>query len=155
MSTVHTLQEKICREIPILKSMGIEIKNIDLNSSTIQVPLQPNHNHKGTAFGGSLYAACTAACYALIYSRQILSHLEDRDLVIVTGEIKYKKAVNQDFRVQAFLDENNWQSLLTSLKNKKPEKLALKCFVYSQAENVACEFNAQFAFLPSHRRSHE
>jgi len=132
--------------------MGIEIKNVQMNSALIRVPLKPNHNHKGTAFGGSLYAACTAACYTLIYSRQHTSQIADRDLVITSGEIKYIKPVKTDFNVQAELDEANWQSLLISLKNRRPEKLSMKCFIYLENSQIGCEFSAQFAFLPSERR---
>ena len=149
---IDRLQIKISSEIPILKEMGMEIRKVEKNESLIHFPLQPNHNHKGTAFGGSIYAACTAACYALIYSRQIQSQIADRDLVITQGEIKYKKAVKQDFFARAELVEPDWQSLLESLKNRRPEKLMMTCFIYSGSDEINCEFTAHFALLPSDRR---
>lgn len=121
--------------------------SIDSNASVVSVPLNPNINHKGTAFGGSLYAACTAACYALIYSRQIQSKLEDRDLVIIEGQMKYIKPVKGDFTVKASLDEKHWQSLVESLKMKKPEKLLVTC----EIGDGAAVFQGQFALLPQRR----
>lgn len=147
------LQKKILAEIPILAAMKIKIEKVEKNFSLISAPLQENHNHKGTAFGGSLYAACTAACYCLIYSRQLQSQIEDRDLVITTGNMRYLKPVKKDFHVKAELDEEKWKSLLESLKNKRPEKLAMKAFILNEKQDIACEFNAEFALLPSHLTS--
>lgn len=147
MDLKSKLENKILSEIPILKSLGIEIQSLDTNASVISLPLLPNINHKGTAFGGSLYAACTAACYALIYSRQIESQLEDRDLVIIEGQMKYLKSVKEDFTVKATMIEKDWQNLVDSLKIKKPEKLMVLCDV----NNGAAVFQGQFALLPQRR----
>lgn len=151
--SLESMQNKILQEIPILRAMGIQIQKIEKNLAVVTVPLQANHNHKGTAFGGSLYASCTAACYALIYSRQIESKLEDRDLVITDGRMRYCRPIKRDFVARAVLDENSWQSLLQSLKNKRPEKLKMKCVIHTDPTltEIACDFEAEFALLPGAR----
>ena len=144
------LEEKILGFIPILKSMGIQLVRIEDSRCLLRVPLALNHNHKGTAFGGSLYAACTAACYTLAYALQIKTSLVNRDLVITKGEIEYLKPITQDFFVLAEIDLLSWQTVLDSLTQKKPKRLRLKAFIrHDETGPDRVRFEGEFAFLPS------
>jgi len=50
------LQERIDQEIPLAKHIGIVVESADDTTVVLRAPLAPNGNHKGTAFGGSLYS---------------------------------------------------------------------------------------------------
>ena len=50
------LQRRIDREIVLAKPMGIIVEAADERALVLRAPLAPNANHKGTAFGGSLYS---------------------------------------------------------------------------------------------------
>ena len=64
---IRNIQNEMDLRIPILKSLELKLQSLNDEHSLLRVPLSPNRNHKGTAFGGSLYASCTAGCYAFIY----------------------------------------------------------------------------------------
>lgn len=142
------LQQKVLTNIPILQSLGLKIEELKSDSVILSVPLEANHNHKGTAFGGSLYTCCVSACYALIYAYQLNSGLTDRDLVITEGRISYKKPVDQDFFVECVLASSDWEQVVSSLNSKKPYRLPMKALVYVKKTTIACEFHGEFVFLP-------
>ncbi len=142
------LEDKILKNIPILKSMGASVLDVSSHHAVLKFPLHENHNHKGTVFGGSLYSSCAAACYTLIYFLQIESNLLDRDLVITKGNIQYIRPVGSDFFVEAKVDLKSWNEVVDSLKKKKPRRLNMHVDIYVNPENILCQFEGEFAFLP-------
>ena len=53
-------------EMPLLAFMGVEVEACDGHSLTLQAPLAPNRNDKGTAFAGSLASLSTVTGWALL-----------------------------------------------------------------------------------------
>src|SRR5690606_33240492 len=51
-------------KIPLARAMGVRVERCDSEGLVLTAPLEPNHNHLGTAFGGSLAALATLAGYA-------------------------------------------------------------------------------------------
>jgi thioesterase domain-containing protein len=54
-------------KIPLTQAMGVRVESWDEERLVLSAPLEPNHNHLGTAFGGSLSALATLAGYAMIW----------------------------------------------------------------------------------------
>jgi thioesterase domain-containing protein len=54
-------------KIPITRAMGVRVTRYDGNELRLAAPIALNHNHLGTAFGGSLSALATLAGYGLIW----------------------------------------------------------------------------------------
>ncbi len=149
-NSIRYLEEKILQSIPILEAMGIQLQSVTQDQAILSVPLKPNHNHKNTAFGGSLYAACTAASYALIYSLQIQDQLTHRDLVITRGEIQYLKPVSSDFLVTASIAPQEWEQMTLSLRQRKPQRIKIECEVTHKLGSLRlCFFKGEFALLPA------
>ncbi|MBC7711933.1 MAG: YiiD C-terminal domain-containing protein [Rhizobacter sp.] len=139
------IQKIIEKEIPIVKSMGVEFSNFSHDSCTIIVPLEPNHNHKGTAFGGSLYSACTSACYGLMFALQREDDLSEFELMIGEGSIRYIKPVEKDFFVEANLLPEDWILLKEKIQKNGFGKISLSAFVYTQERSQhLCEYRATF-----------
>ncbi len=95
--------ESICREteaylhekIPITRAMGVVVESIKPDELILTAPLEANHNHLGTAFGGSLGAIATLAGYGFLWIR-----LGDRDahIVIKQSSIRYLHPVSGEIR---------------------------------------------------------
>lgn len=142
------IQKIIEKEIPIVKSMGVEFVDFEEDSCTIAVPIGPNHNHKGTVFGGSLYSACTSACYGLMYSIQISKKLDEFDLVIGEGAIRYQRPVHSDFQVKAQLKLEDLTSFIGKLEKNGFGKINMTAYVFIQdQETHLCEYNATFIMM--------
>jgi thioesterase domain-containing protein len=87
------LQATIEREIPLCAQMGIAVRSFDDRGLVVEAPLQPNRNHRGTAFAGSLNALCTTAGWGHVY---LLLQRQDLTggVVIRRSSIKYLKPVD-------------------------------------------------------------
>ncbi len=77
-------------QIPLTQAMGVVLESYDAAQLVVTAPLEPNHNHLGTAFGGSLSALATLTGYAMLWLQ-----LGDRNAHIVIREstIRYKRPV--------------------------------------------------------------
>lgn len=142
------IQNIIEKEIPIVKSMGVEFVDFQEDSCTISVPIGPNHNHKGTVFGGSLYSACTSACYGLMYSIQINKKLDEFDLVIGEGSIRYQKPVHSDFQVKSQIKLSDLDVFVNKLGKNGFGKINITAYVFIQDEAIhLCEYSATFIMM--------
>ena len=82
-------------QIPLTRAMGVKLESYDGEKIVVTAPLEPNHNHLGTAFGGSLSALTTLTGYAMLWLQ-----LGDRTAHIVIREstIRYKRPVSGTLR---------------------------------------------------------
>ncbi|HEY5744231.1 MAG TPA: YiiD C-terminal domain-containing protein [Terrimicrobiaceae bacterium] len=60
-------EEFLHEQIPITRAMGVRVAAYDGEQLKLIAPLALNHNHLGTAFGGSLSAVATLAGYGLLW----------------------------------------------------------------------------------------
>lgn len=83
-------EEFLHRQIPLARAMGVRVEFYDGQSLTLTAPAELNHNHLGTAFGGSLSALATLAGYGLLWLE-----LGDREchIVIRNSSIRYRHPV--------------------------------------------------------------
>jgi thioesterase domain-containing protein len=77
-------------KIPLAQAMGVRVESCDAAAFVLTAPLEPNHNHLGTAFGGSLAALATLTGYTCLWHE-----LDDRDahVVIRRSELDYRHPV--------------------------------------------------------------
>ena len=82
-------------KIPVTKAMEIRVESYGDDRLVITAPLAANHNHLGTAFGGSLAAIATLAGYALLWLE-----LGDKDahIVIRSSKVSYDRPVRGEIR---------------------------------------------------------
>lgn len=97
---IATLQEKIS----LYEHLGIESVQVSPHEVRLKVSLAKNKNHKGTAFGGSLYAVAVLASYAMVLTGLKARNLNTEDIVIAKGEITYLRPVEGDFEVVCGFD---------------------------------------------------
>jgi len=83
------------RTIPLTAAMGVRVESYSSEGIIITAPLEPNHNHLGTAFGGSLSAIATLAGYSLIWLE--LGN-QEAHVVIRDSVIKFRRPVRGDIR---------------------------------------------------------
>lgn len=72
-------------QIPLTRAMQVRVESYDAGRLTLTAPLAANHNHLGTAFGGSLAALAMLAGYGLLWLE-----LGDRDAHLVVSESTLK-----------------------------------------------------------------
>lgn len=84
------------QQIPITLAMGVQLEHYDGNQLILTAPLEPNHNHLGTAFGGSLSALATLAGYSLLW---LLLGDRQAHIVVKSSSICYLHPVTGGIRV--------------------------------------------------------
>jgi thioesterase domain-containing protein len=91
------LQELINREIMLAKPMGIIVESADETAVVLRAPLAPNANHKGTAFGGSLYSIAVLTGWAWI-TRFLATRKLDAEAVIQESSMRFLAPVHGEMR---------------------------------------------------------
>jgi thioesterase domain-containing protein len=62
------LEAFLHKKIPLTRAMGLHVAESSAARLVLEAPLEPNRNHLGTAFGGSLHALPTLACYGALWT---------------------------------------------------------------------------------------
>ena len=94
------LQRRIVGEFAVAKHMGIVVESADDSAVVLRAPLAPNANHKGTAFGGSLYSVAVLAGWAWA-TRYLASHGVAADAVIQESSTRFLAPVEGELRATA------------------------------------------------------
>jgi thioesterase domain-containing protein len=85
---VDYLQELIAREITLARPMGVIVESATDSTLVLRAPLAPNSNHKGTAFGGSLYSLAVLAGWAWL-TRDLAARDINADAVIQESSMRF------------------------------------------------------------------
>ena len=82
-------------QIPLTRAMGVRVESYDQEKLILTAPLEANHNHLGTAFGGSLSAVATLAGYGLLW---LLLGDRKAHIVVRKSSIDYRHPVSGTIR---------------------------------------------------------
>jgi thioesterase domain-containing protein len=144
--THQELQDLFYREIPISQDMAVTVISASSTEVQLSIGLKENRNHKGTAFGGSQYAACALSCYGLFLVGVRERGITTNNIVIADGVIKYKAPVTTDFKVIAKWEKSEKDSFFKKLDSHKKAKVELKAQIFS-GSNLCSEFSGFFVAI--------
>jgi thioesterase domain-containing protein len=140
------LQDRILADIPLARHIGVRVLAGGEDSVVLAAALGSNSNHKGTAFGGSLFSLAVLAGWGLLSVK--LEHAGVAgEIVIQETQVNYLRPVTGDFTARAVApDAIEFERLLRTLQRRGRGRIGLKCFV-EQSSAVAVEFNGTFAVV--------
>ena len=81
----------------LAKHMGIVVESADDAAVVLRAPLAPNANHKGTAFGGSLYSLAVLTGWAWL-TRFLATRELDAEAVIQESSMRFLMPVHGEMR---------------------------------------------------------
>lgn len=131
-------------KIPLTRAMGVSVEKSDETGLVVTAPLEPNHNHLGTAFGGSLSALATLAGYAMLWLQ-----LGDREahIVIREGSIRYRRPVRDVLRaVCPRPDPAQLEAFRSTFATTGKAHIKLRVCI-EEAGQVCVEFEGDFVAL--------
>lgn len=144
-SLSQEIEQSLFDKITLFKHLGIYDFRIEDSAVDFKVSLEKSRNHKGTAFGGSLYADAVLAAYSLVLSELRRNHIATSNIVIASAEIKYLKPVDSDFLVQShFLSSGDREVFLRQLKETKKSKIKITSQVYGSDQELKAELIGLF-----------
>lgn len=143
------IQEMLYRLIPMTRGLGVEVVHYDGGQLELRAPLEANHNHQHTAFGGSLYCVAITAAWGILhlwFEQQFASG----SVIVQDGAINYMKPVSGDFRACCRLpDPATLARLEKTLSRHDRVRVSISSTVYLGTEPVA-EFHGRFVLLKEH-----
>ena len=126
MNDCLTLQHVLHEEIPLTRAIGIKVTQCDAQQVCLSAPLEPNINHKCTAFGGSLYSIAVLCGWSFIYL-QIKRHQLNGHIVIQQSEVHYALPVDGEITAVCTLnDEVKLEKFITTYKRRGRARIKLQ-----------------------------
>lgn len=100
LPTATSLQAFLLAHVPLAGAMGVRVVEAGAAGVRLRLPLAPNLNHHGTAFGGSVSAAGVLAGWAMLHARLALSSVAART-VVADSRVRYLRPIEADFEALA------------------------------------------------------
>jgi thioesterase domain-containing protein len=91
------LQRLIDSEIPLARHIGVAVEQADEQAVVLSAPFEKNANHKGTAFGGSLYCVAVLTGWAWVTRYLGLQRIA-ADAVIQESNVEFLAPVHGELR---------------------------------------------------------
>ncbi len=134
---LRDIENFLHEQIPLARAMQVRVERFGSEQLTLTAPLAANHNHLGTAFGGSLAALVMLAGYGLLWLE-----LEDREAHIVISEstLKFRRPVRAIIRATCRRpDEATMAAFKADFAAKGKGSIRLEV-VIEEAAQIAVEF---------------
>lgn len=131
-------------EIPLTRAMGLRAVEANSTRLILEAPLEPNRNHLGTAFGGSLHALPTLACYGALWMTLREAGI-DGHVIVKHSEATYRTPVTDRIRATCELPSAALVAdFLATLRRNKKARLELHAVVEGANGQPAVEFAGSF-----------
>jgi len=138
------LQNTFYKEIPLSKSMKIEVKSFNEKVLELYAPLEVNINHMDTAFGGSLYNLAVLTGWGLVYTVLAENNLTGH-IIIQDATIKYLKPIATDMYANCTIEnEGAKDKFLKIYKKRGLSRIHLKVNVYDENKNLGVTFEGSY-----------
>jgi thioesterase domain-containing protein len=137
---IRHLEQLIVQEMPITKHLEFSLATEEDGKLRTTAPLQPNANHMGSAFGGSLSMLATLTGWAMMH--QLLEDkMEDMrrkvEVMIQESDIEYLKPVCENIAVICERpDEDALERFQNMLDRWGRARLDLKCKIDAAGERA-------------------
>jgi len=129
--------------------MEARVVEATLEGVTITAPLEPNLNHRDTAFGGSVAALTILAGWALMHLLLLDAGIPAHT-VIQTSEVRYLAPIEASFEARAHPPAPAaWQRFLRALRRRGRGRVRVEVAVRSGGPVVATLEGAYVSFRHS------
>ncbi len=140
------LQRLLDTQFPLARHMGVVVEAAERSGVVLRAPLQPNVNHTGTAFGGSLFAVAVLAGWGWVTCRLALDEIE-ADTVIQESHMRYLLPVRGALRASLRAPpESEVEKFRKMLQRSGRGRIGLRVDL-DEGEKLAARFEGRFAAL--------
>ncbi|MHC1478851.1 YiiD C-terminal domain-containing protein [Frateuria aurantia] len=135
------------QSIPLTEAMALTLSAYDAQGLRLKLPLRPNRNDKGCAFGGSLASAMTLAGWSLASLTVAQAQLE-AEVFIATSSLSYRLPVWSDCEARARLAEGEtWERALRGLRQRGRGRIQLQADILLPDGRIAASMLGSYALL--------
>jgi len=142
---LSALQTYLLDCIPLLQHMHVNVESVDRNALRVAAPLQPNSNHIGTAFGGSLHSMGTVSAWGLLWI--LLRDQADVHLVIRDSHMRYLQPARGALTSTCLVPNPGLiNQFMRNIARRNKSAIELRTTVESDGE-VCAEFEGTFVAI--------
>ena len=131
--------EAECRQdIPLLSAMHLSFVSFDDLTLTMDAPLAPNINNKGTAFGGSIASICLFAGWAVATLAFVDNSIHNTEIVVFKNEMTFERPARGHLTANAFIKPDDFEACLSRLKAGDTGRIRLDIHVELFHDDKRC-----------------
>lgn len=150
MVSEQDLERYLHGHIPLSRAMGATVQALSAGGVTLEAPLAPNLNHRGTVFGGSASSLAILSAWALVHTRLRAEGLDSR-LVIQRNSMAYEKPIEGAFTATSALAQPEaWPAFLRTLRRMGRARIAVVSELRCDGQAVG-RFEGDFVALEAAR----
>ena len=142
--TPREIEQFFHAKIPLTAAMGVRVESYDAQRLILTAPLDANHNHLGTAFGGSLAALLILSGYGLLWLE--LGAAESH-IVVRSTSLDYRRPVLGTLRATCLRPAPD---ALATFKDTYARRGKARIALHATADQdgeIAAEFRGLFVAL--------
>ena len=112
-------------DIPLLTAMHLSFVGFEDLTLTMEAPLAPNINNKGTAFGGSIASICLFGGWAVSTLAFMDNDIHNTEIVVYKNEMTFERPARGHLIVKATIKPGDFQACLERLQARDPGRIRL------------------------------
>jgi len=143
----QALEAYLHKQIPLSRAMEVRVVETGPERLVLEAPLAANINHLGSAFGGSLHALSTLACYSALWTVMREAGVNGHVVVKRSGA-NYRQPVKGGLRAVCSRPANGTVTrFLDDLRRHKKARMELVAIIAGDNGKPAVEFHGTFVAL--------
>lgn len=148
--TPSEIEAYVRENIPIAAAIGLRVLEASSERVVLEAPLEPNLNHRSTAFGGSVSATAILAGWTYVHLRLRTEGLSPQT-VIQESAVRYDAPIRAAFRATTEpVDERAWARFRRMLARHGKGRLRIGARVESAGVDAA-RFEGAYVSIDSAR----
>ena len=129
MTDLSSFEAECRAEIPLLNAMQLSFTDYRDLTLTMEAPLAPNINNKGTAFGGSIASICLMGGWAVSTLAFIEHGVDNTEIVVYKNEMTFERPARGHLTVRAYIEPADFEACLAKLKETDSGRVRLDIHV--------------------------
>lgn len=121
--------------IPLTAALGAELRRAEPGLVEIAAPLEPNLNHRNTAFGGSLAALGILSGWSLLHLGLRDEQIKAR-IVVQKSEAEFVAPGAAELLALSRRDEASWRKFVSSLRRGRRARITVATEISAGGERV-------------------
>jgi thioesterase domain-containing protein len=138
MIDLQRFEAECRRDIPLLNAMRLALVDYDDLVLTMEAPLAPNINNKGTAFGGSIASICLFGGWAMATLAFMDHGIHDTEIVVYKNEMTFERPARGHLVVRVTIDRGEFEACLRQLQAGSDERIRFEVSVELFHDDTRC-----------------
>lgn len=137
------LEEFLFDQIPLARALQVSVTTCTIDSAELRAPLEPNRNHLGTAFGGSLGAILILSGYTWLYNVVSMRGFNCH-ILLKKSDVEYFHPVETEIvALTRAPDTSEIEKFMDAFKRKGTARIVVKSAIAGD-KGPACIFEGEF-----------